>query len=238
MRLDRLNQDGQRGSGRYAIQLLSVVLMLLLLHGMGMPQESRDIAMILKVIGNVEVNKGGNGTWIKGKKGIRLDSGNIIKTGDRSLAALVFTDDKSLVKVRSNSELTIRGKREKKKVKKSLFMRLGDLWAKVTKGNPFQVETPSGVAAVKGTEFYLRVEIGGDILYLKSGLMELVHRQLGRIVLNPGERGEMGPGRGPTKRKAAASEMPDWGGNDNLENELKIEFEKDGERKYLKIRIK
>ncbi|MDQ7053697.1 MAG: FecR family protein [candidate division KSB1 bacterium] len=167
-----------------------------------------------------------------------MHSGNIIRTGDKSLAALVFTDDKSLVKIRANSEVTVKGSRDQKKVKKSLFMRLGELWAKVTKGNPFQVETPSGVAAVKGTEFYVTMDQSGNmVVFCMEGLIELINR-LGRLDLNAGERGELLRNNRPSERRMRDDEKPRWAGEDDL-NELQIEFEdENGEKKILKIRFR
>lgn len=227
------------GSPRLLISLIGTIALLsLFLEKNSFAQGSQDIALILKTIGTVEVNAGQDGDWMLAKRGMRLSSGHVIRTGDKSLAAIVFTDDKSLIKIRANSEITIKGTREEKRVTRSIFMRLGDLWAKVTKGNPFQVETPSGVAAVKGTEFYVLVgDLGGMFVFCRDGLIELLHR-LGRMELNPGERGEMDPTRGPVKTKVGPGEMPNWADSDDVENELRIEFEKDGVKKYLKIRYK
>ena len=219
--------------------LCGFILVPLLLITNKAKSQGKDIAILLKSTGKVEVNKGTNGTWLAAKKGMRLHSGNIIKTGDNSLAALVFTDDKSLLKIRSNSHVTIKGKREKAKVKKSIFMRLGNLWAKVTKGNPFQVETPSGVAAVKGTEFYVGMDENGQmVVFCLEGLIELINR-MGRINLNPGERGLLLQRRRPEKRRSSPDEIPNWAGADDGVNELRIEFENEnGEKKILKIKFK
>ncbi len=211
---------------------------LLLWASPGRAQSGKDIAVVLKTVGNVTVNRGENGTWESVKRGTRLHSGNVVRTGEKSLAALVFTDDKSLVKIRANSEVTIKGSREKKKVKKSLFMRLGELWAKVTKGNPFQVETPSGVAAVKGTEFYVAMDQSGNmVVFCMEGIIELINR-LGRLDLNAGERGQLLPDNRPTKRRMREDEKPKWAAEDEI-NELQIEFENEnGEKKILKIRFR
>lgn len=202
-------------------------------------KQGKDIALLLKVRGEVSINRGANGSWEAAKKGMRLHSGNVIRTGDNSLAAIVFTDDKSLIKVRENSELTIRGKREARSVRKSIFMRLGELWARVTGGSNFQVETPSGVAAVKGTEFYVTMDATGNmVVFCLEGLIELMNR-LGRVNLNPGDRGEVLRDQLPTKRRSRPDEVPQWGGADEDLNELQIEFEdEDGNKKILKIRFK
>ena len=64
---------------------------------------------MLKTKGRAELNKQGIRTWFHRKKGVRLEIGEKIRTDDNSLAALVFTDDKSQLKIRSNSSVTIKG---------------------------------------------------------------------------------------------------------------------------------
>ncbi len=231
--------ETRRRTGKGMRPWLALLVGLMLLWATpGQGQSGKDIAVVLKTVGDVAVNRGENGTWERVKRGTRLHSGNIIRTGDKSLAALVFTDDKSLVKIRANSEVTVRGSREKKKVRKSLFMRLGELWAKVTKGNPFQVETPSGVAAVKGTEFYVTMDQSGNmVVFCMEGLIELIN-QLGRLDLNAGERGQLMRNDRPSKRRMREEEKPRWAQEDNL-NELQIEFEdENGDKKILKIRFR
>ncbi|MFQ5630368.1 MAG: FecR domain-containing protein [bacterium] len=200
-------------------------------------QNAKDIAIVLKTIGSVQFNRTGNGGWYVAKRGTRLNSGNVVQTAPKSLASIVFTDDKSLLKVRSKSKITINGKREKKGIKKTIMMRLGELWAKVTKGSFYRVETPSGVAAVKGTRFYLiYTQDGRTLTFCLEGLIEQITR-FGNLMLNAGEVGEMRRDAPPTKRKFTADELPNWA-NDNTQEVLEIEFENEaGQKKKLNINI-
>lgn len=199
----------------------------------------KDIALMLKKAGKVDVARKNGDKWLRAKKGMRLDSGNVIRTGNKSLAALIFSDDKSLLKIRSNSRVTLRGKRKQASISKSIFLKLGDLWTRVTKGNPFRVETPSGVAAVKGTEFYVSVdEFGNMIVYCIEGVIELINR-FGSVELRAGERGTAGPNSAPRKSIAALDEMPGWGKDGDQEKDIEIEFQNDaGDKKILKIKYR
>jgi hypothetical protein len=201
-------------------------------------QNDKDIALVLKTIGKVSINRTGNSRWVKAQKGSRLNSGNVMHTGEKSLAAIVFTDDKSLLKVRSKSRITIKGKREKTGIKKTIFMRLGELWARVTKGSYYRVETPSGVAAVKGTEFYILFgEDGLMKIFCVDGLIDYLHR-LGNIELKAGEVGESRPDAPPTKRPFKADELPQWA-NDSTDETIEVEFENEaGQKKKMNINIK
>ena len=169
----------------------------------------------------------------------RLDSGDLVRTGDQTLVAIVFTDDKSMLKIRSNSDVRIRAKREKKGVAKRVFMNLGQLWARVTKGQTdFRVETPSGIAAVKGTEFYGTVDDEGTFTVIGiSGLVELFN-QFGSVMVRAGQMGRARKGQAPTVQEAKQYE--DWAEEMQIEEkELEIEFEDaSGQKKTLRIRYR
>lgn len=196
-----------------------------------------DIALMLKTKGRVEFNKEGRRTWSLARRGLRLDSGEKIRTGDNSLAALVFTDDRSQLKIRSNSSVTIKGKREKKGIVKRITLGFGQLWAKVTRQkSEMRVETPSGVATVKGTEFYALFVDGLFVIYCVEGLVELFN-QAGLVVVGAGEVAQTDGGP-PTRIDVDPNSIfdlsDDEGGSilrfdfENENNELKsliLEFE-------------
>jgi len=200
-------------------------------------QTAKDVALMIKTSGAVEVNKSTNGDWQMASKGTRLDAGNQVRTGEESLAALVFVDDKSLLKVRDNSTVTINGKREKNRISKTIVMEAGQLWVKVTKGQTnFRVETPSGVAAVKGTEFYgILDDAGNFFIFCTDGIVELFNR-LGRVLVEQGFTGVCNPNQAPESTPTDLSQLPDWGSEGGQGGELEIEFQdENGNKKKLKI---
>jgi len=199
---------------------------------------SKDIALVLKVRGDVryrsrEIN------WTSLKRGRRLTSGDRIRTGEEALVALVFSDDKSMMKIRSDSEVSIRGERKKRGITKRLFMGLGEMWAKVNpRGGGFRLETPSGVAAVRGTEFYGLVDTEGITTIIGvSGVVELFN-ELGSVLINEGETGQATKGQAPTVGES--TNFPNWGGEDEEgSGEIELEFEdEDGFKKRLKIKYR
>ena len=200
-------------------------------------QSNDDVALILKSKGNVKVRKGKNKNWQDGNRGKRLDSGDIIKTYEQALAAIMFTDDKSLLKVRDNSTLAIRGKRTKQSIAKRIACKFGDFWIKVSKQkSKLLVETPSGVAAVKGTEFYCIVDSEGNTHVLViEGIVELMNK-LGKALAKAGQTGKLVKGQSPKVSPTDPDSVPDWAGDDKQSNELQFEFEdSDGNKKNLKI---
>lgn len=197
--------------------------------------EEKDIALVLKTIGKVQINKSGSRTWQNTRRGQRLNSGEVVRTGENSLAALVFTDDKSLLKVRSNSNVTIQGKRENNSIIKLIKISFGEIWARVTKQNTrLRVESPSGVATVKGTEFNALVVDGQFFVYCQEGLMELAN-QFGTMLLGANEMARLTQNSAPERIHGDPADifnLSDEGDKESLE----IEFEDaDGNKKTLII---
>lgn len=220
--------------------LITIGALLVALFGIshhGLAQQANDVAVVLKTKGKVDVTRVQNRPAEIAKQGTRLHNGNLLHTGDESLAALVFTDDKSLLKVRSNSKVAIKGMRQQNSIVKTIAMEFGQLWAKVTKSAaPFRVQTPSGVAAVKGTNFYcITDEAGKMIIICLEGAVELANA-LGKVLVNAGYTGTLEKDQAPTVRPSTPDEIPSWGEDDSTGGSFEIEFEDaSGQKKRLKI---
>ncbi|NOZ60948.1 MAG: FecR domain-containing protein [Calditrichaeota bacterium] len=220
--------------------LLTILFWAIIFNIPAQAQITKDVAIVLKTSGDVRVKKVITKKWYYGKRGVRLDSGDIIKTADNSLAAIMFTDDKSLIKIRDKSMVAIRGKREKNSITKRVLCSLGKFWIKVSKQRAkFVVETPSGIAAVKGTEFYGVVgEDGSTTIIAVEGIVELMN-ELGKILVRAGESGKLTKNGKPIKYDTPDDQKPDWGGGDENDQELKLEFkDDDGNSKTLRIKYK
>ncbi|MBI4521541.1 MAG: FecR domain-containing protein [Gemmatimonadetes bacterium] len=105
--------------------------------------------------------------------GQRLNHGDVVATSPNTRAAIRFTDDGSLVRLNPNSQLQVRAEGDRGALAKTLELEFGELWARVTQQQgTFQVQTPAGVAAVRGTEFVVRVGADGatTIITLEGAL--------------------------------------------------------------------
>ncbi len=200
-------------------------------------QAAKDIAVVLKANGDVRVNRAAAQAAEKAGRGTRLHSGNVVRTGEESSAAMVFTDDKSILKVRANSKVSIAGEREEGSILKTLKLEFGQLWAKITRSStPFRIETPSGVAAVKGTVFYLLIDPkGGTIVFCLEGAVELANK-LGKVLVNAGYTGMMNDKTPPVSRPSNPNEVPTWGDDQGEGGSFEIEFQDaQGQKKKLKL---
>ncbi|NUO80801.1 FecR domain-containing protein [candidate division KSB1 bacterium] len=198
-------------------------------------QPAKDIAVVLKSTGQVRVTRAQNSAAENAARGTRLNSGNVVRTGDAAAAALIFTDDKSILKMRENSKVSIAGQREEDSIIKTIKMEFGQLWAKVTRSEtPFKIETPSGVAAVKGTQFYCILDGKGNmIIFCLEGAVEIFNK-LGKALVNAGQTGIIGENQPPVSRPSNAGEVPTWGDEDQQSGKIEIELQdKNGQKKKL-----
>ena len=92
-----------------------------------------------------------------------LNHGDALLTSDNTRAAIRFTDDGSIMRINGGCELQIRAEGERTAMRKTLTVEIGELWARINRREnaEYRIETPTAVAAVKGTEFYVRVAPDG-----------------------------------------------------------------------------
>ena len=184
---------------RCALALLTAIATIGMLASASPASASADkgIALTMKVTGDVQLKKAGTDRTLPLKFGTVLDDGDKIRTGDDGFAILIFTDDKSQLKLTAKTEVTIEGKRDaNSNITKRIAMEVGQVLAKVQqqKGS-LQIATPTSVASVMGTEFWVIVfEDGTTQVVTLEGLVQLLNTQSGRVVdVRPGQRGESHP---------------------------------------------
>ena len=139
---------------------------------------SSKVAVAIKIKGKVSLisSRDKNKTGLK--PGTPLDDKDKIITDKDSFAALMYLDDKSVIKLLSNSDLIIIGERSKKGINKSLDISYGKITANIAKqkGNEFRIATPTSVASVKGTELAITSDPSdGDSFTLLEGLIEVTN---------------------------------------------------------------
>jgi len=153
--------------------------------------------------------------------GDHLIEGDRIQTMGQANLLLEFPDN-SLVWIGPNSYFVVK---EVTEGKNSLYMGRGTLGARIIRLIEgiinFEVETPSAVAAVRGTEFFLRVDRGKTIVTVIEGLVLFI-AEGEEILLGPGETSQVIKGYTPSESlwltddthyfssEDNSSGMPDW----------------------------
>ncbi|NQT34930.1 FecR domain-containing protein [bacterium] len=174
---------------------------------------SKAIALTLKVTGDVDLLKEGADKTAPLKFGTPLDDGDRIKTGNDGFAILIFADDKSQIKLRPNTEVVINGKRDaQSNIAKRITMEVGEIFTRIDKQRgSFEVVTPTSVASVKGTEFWMVVHEDGttEVLTIR-GLIELMNRISGKIVdVSSGQHGISDPQGGNEVNPTNPADIPE-----------------------------
>lgn len=147
------------------------------------------IAYVSELGGTVKVTTANPGEVVDAELGMLLSQGDMIKTEAASYAAVVFQDDGSRVKLGENAQLTLNARRREKKLSKRLFLNVGKLWAKVTRGRDtdFEVSTPTSVASVKGTRFIAEEDGSGRTWYWALDDAIQVSSETGEVIISGGQ---------------------------------------------------
>ncbi len=134
------------------------IFLIFLFTGMLTPAWAQTM-LLEKVKGEVQVLKKGAAGWTAAQDKMPLETGDKIKTGDKSAVTIKW--EKGVINLEEKTEFGVKEYTQKdEQITTSLELTLGKLKAKVDKlnqGSEFKVTTPTSVAAVRGTFFGLWV---------------------------------------------------------------------------------
>ena len=198
------------------------------------------IAVTTKVKGLVEIMPIGKDNFANLKPGTILSDGDKIRTGSSGFTAIIFIDDKSTLKLKENSEAVITGQRSARSIAKKINMDVGTVRATVNKQNSnFVIQTPTSVASVKGTDFWMITDpVDGDLVIGLEGLVTLTNNETGAEVdVTEGTSGLSTPDGNVDVEETEESSIPgDPTDQDEQQAEIKIYFEgPNGEQKVMII---
>lgn len=201
------------------------------------------LALITKVVREVSLmNEAAE--WDAAEKGDILKTGDRVRTGRQSLAILKF-NDRSIVRVRENSEISMTTSSDGKGVVKSLDGAEGSFGFDVQKqraDEKFRFTSPTSVASIRGTMGTWSSGKGNDTLVLPEGLVNLRNKVSDREIDVPAGYIAFSNADGSlTSRPATEEELAAArraaGGGPARELDLKLRND-DGEEKDLKIRYR
>lgn len=166
------------------LRKLLLALLLPVLLGAMAPQalaQDKSVAVTVKATGEVLVKSGAGESPLK--TGSRLDDGDQVRTGPDGRAVLVFTDDKSQLKLTPNTKVVLHAQRGSGRTDKEVEMSQGTLWSKVTRQQgEFRIATPTSVASVKGTAWWTRTGEEGTDIITEEGVVGLTSRETNQEV--------------------------------------------------------
>ena len=152
---------------------------------------AETIGRVMKSNGTVLIKPMGATSYsVEVKPGQAVSNGDAIRVGEASFAVVIFLDDKSVVKIRENTDFQF----VETSNTRSLIIDQGTTLHNVNKENrkkTYRVETPVSVASVKGTEFsaFHDAVSGVDKFVGKSGNFEVFNSISGATInVGPGQK--------------------------------------------------
>jgi len=145
------------------------------------------LGLVTKSKGKVEYQKYDSNSYTSSvKKGLGLYGEDQIRTGDNGFSIYRYLDDASSIKILKNSDVIIEGRVDSRNISKKIEVKNGLLNFNINdqKEGYFTVVTPTSVATVKGTEFWLICNGDeGDRFLGVEGFVEVKNIESGRAVI-------------------------------------------------------
>ncbi|NOZ07386.1 MAG: FecR domain-containing protein [FCB group bacterium] len=222
----------------------------LLLLGFGLlPAEETAIGLVTKSSGRVNYRKYSSTELVPVlPKGSELFDNDFIQTGPDGFTKYVYLDDGSTIKITADTEIYVSGTVKGSAINKLVKIDNGILKFEVSpqRSTEFRIVTPTSVASVKGTVFWLKCNRNaGDQFFGFDGVVRIVNNtsrqsiQLGtNTVVVSLPTGEL------TVRPLKADDLKvlpeidgETPGSGTFENEIRLDFQnEDGDVKQLIIK--
>lgn len=148
--------------------------------------EEAAIGLVTKSSGNVYYRKYSSSELIPAlPKGSELFDNDYIKTGSDGFAKYVYLDDGSTLKITADAEIYVRGSVKGSAINKLVNIENGILKFEVSsqRRSEFRIVTPTSVASVKGTVFWLKCNRqAGDQFFGFDGSVKVVNNTSGQSI--------------------------------------------------------
>ena len=145
----------------------------------------QGIALVTKAKGSIEYKRSEDNQLFNDiNKGQSLFDQDLLRTGSDGFAKYVYLDDGSMIKVHKNAEVYVYGSIDKRSIIKQINVAEGNVKFEVARQGEgeFTVITPTSVASVKGTDFWIQTdEDDGDQFFGLSGLVNITNIQSNEI---------------------------------------------------------
>jgi hypothetical protein len=197
--------------------LLLIIFFIFLSHSLAIIQR---VAVVDTVSGKAEVLRDGTGAPAALEAGRLVHAGDIIRTGADGLVELRWARWAGglRIKIGPNTKFTVkRAVRNRTKETEESVLRLdeGTVWVRLRKAltgkSKFEVETPTAVAAVRGTIFQVTVDAKGDThVSVWEGTVSVKPTKGGEINVVEGTALSAGAAVGGQPTALSETEQEEW----------------------------
>ncbi len=223
----------------YKYLLIPIITLIFTAAAYGQSNTNIGVAVTAKLIGGAELKIRGGEYKADLKRGKQVNDRDWVRTKSDGYLALMFLDDKTLLKLRENSELEIQAVRSSTGLDKSIQMSFGKVKAQISpqSSGEFTITTPTSVASVKGTIFWIIVTLEGDQIVGIEGTVTVTNTESGETVT-------VGVGQTATSSSDGTIDVaptpeggvPDDPGETDVGNQIRIRLENaEGDSKEIII---
>jgi hypothetical protein len=186
-------------------RLLSILVLSILVSSTLISCAPSTLTILSIAEGGVSVMRAGTGSWIEAQAGMSLRPGDSVKTGDNSSAKITFFDG-STIELQAGTVIGIASlniSRDTGSTTITLEQAIGSTISRVTKlvdpASRYEVETPTGVVAVRGSAMQVHVmedgttwitNLEGDVWAVAQSV-ELQIPEGRQCIIGPGEPPEL-----------------------------------------------
>ncbi|MCH7886885.1 MAG: FecR domain-containing protein [Candidatus Marinimicrobia bacterium] len=223
----------------YKYLLIPIITLIFSVAVYGQSNTNMGIAVTAKLMGSTELKVSGGEYKPDLKRGKQLNDRDWVRTNSDGYLALMFLDDKSLLKLRENSELEIQAVKSSTGLDKSILMSFGKVKAEISpqSSGEFTITTPTSVASVKGTIFWIIVTLEGDQIVGIEGTVIVTNKESGETVtVGVGQTATSSSDGTIVVAPTPEGGVPDDPGETDEGNQIRIRLENaDGDSKELII---
>ncbi len=150
-------------------------------------QQGTPVATVININGRLDYRENASSDWKPAKKLDPLYEGYQIRTETGNKAMILYNASRARVLINENTQLEVHSQTNASQPRLSkdrTTLMMGQVYSKLKSGN-YEVETPSSVASVRGTEFDSRFDLQTDTatFLVMESTVELMN-QLGSVLLN------------------------------------------------------
>lgn len=169
------------------------------------------IGHVAELSGKVDIKKAKQIYWADARRNMKVYFGDNLRTGDDGRGLIKLVDD-SIIRIQSNSHIVLNTIISPVEKKNSVLLFFGKIWNKVSKKalrrKVFEVQTPTAVCGVRGTDFETASYDDGTMLVkVNTGTVE-VDNETSQTSLSSNQGTRVGFGQ--KEIVAEADYKPDW----------------------------
>jgi len=159
---------------KYSLVTICLLMLAVMLPSSSMAAQNQDpVGSVTSVKGEFKIKKKDQTVWVDAQSGLNVFYGDAIKTGKSGQGIITLVDD-SFIKVHSDSHIVLNTIISPLEKKSSILLFFGRVWNKVSKKalrkKIFEVQTPTAVCGVRGTDFETgSYEDGTTLVLVNSG---------------------------------------------------------------------